>query len=51
MMAGLDLTLFPTSAANADVYTWIDSRGVAHFPDYPPGQIPPKQRPVQAPVT
>lgn len=51
MMAGLVLSLFLTSAVSAEVYTWIDSRGVAHFSDYPPGEIPHKQLDVQAPVT
>lgn len=51
MMAGLVLSFFLASLANAEVYTWIDSRGVAHFSDYPPGEIPHKQLQVQAPVT
>ena len=51
MMAGLVLSFFLASVANAEVYTWIDSRGVAHFSDYPPGEIPHKQLQVQAPVT
>ncbi|WP_228290112.1 DUF4124 domain-containing protein [Marinobacter salsuginis] len=50
-MAGLVLSFFLTSAVSAEVYTWIDSRGVAHFSDYPPGEIPHKQLDVQAPVT
>ena len=28
------------ASAHAEVYTWIDSRGIAHFSDYPPGKIP-----------
>lgn len=51
MMAGLVLSFFLASVANAEVYTWIDSSGVAHFSDYPPGKIPHKQLQVQAPVT
>jgi hypothetical protein len=51
MMAGLVLSFFIASVAYAEVYTWIDSRGVAHFSDYPPGEIPHKQLQVQAPVT
>lgn len=51
MMAGLVLSFFLASMANAEVYTWIDSRGVEHFSDYPPGEIPHKQLDVQAPVT
>ncbi|PPI82669.1 DUF4124 domain-containing protein [Marinobacter maroccanus] len=51
MLAGLVLSFFLASVANAEVYTWIDSRGVAHFSDYPPGEIPHKQLQVQAPVT
>lgn len=51
MMAGLVLSVFLASVVNAEVYTWIDSRGVAHFSDYPPGEIPHKQLQVQAPVT
>ncbi|TYC57403.1 DUF4124 domain-containing protein [Marinobacter sp. BW6] len=51
MMAGLVLSFFLVSIANADVYTWIDSRGVAHYSDYPPGEIPHKQVQVRAPVT
>ncbi|PTB94690.1 DUF4124 domain-containing protein [Marinobacter sp. B9-2] len=51
MMAGLVLSFFLVSVANAEVYTWIDSRGVAHFSDYPPGEIPHKLLEVQAPVT
>jgi hypothetical protein len=51
MMAALVLSFFIASVANAEVYTWIDSRGVAHFSDYPPGEIPHKQLQVQAPVT
>lgn len=51
MMAGLVLSFFIASVANAEVYTWIDRRGVAHFSDYPPGEIPHKQVQVQAPVT
>jgi len=51
MMAGLVLSFFLASLANAEVYTWIDSRGVAHFSDYPPGEIPHKQLQVNAPVT
>jgi hypothetical protein len=50
-MAGLVLSFFLVSAAYAEVYTWIDSRGVAHFSDYPPEDIPHKQVQVQAPVT
>jgi len=50
MMAGLVLSFFLASVANAEVYTWIDSRGVAHFSDYPPGEIPHRQLEVQAPV-
>ncbi|AOY90015.1 glycolate oxidase iron-sulfur subunit [Marinobacter salinus] len=32
-----------SAGACADVYTWIDSSGVAHFSDYPPGKIPHKR--------
>jgi hypothetical protein len=51
MMAGLVLSFFLASVASAEVYTWIDSRGVAHFSDYPPGEISHKLLEVQAPVT
>lgn len=51
IMASLVLSFIFTAAAHADVYTWIDSRGVAHFSDYPPGEIPHKQIQIQAPVT
>ena len=51
MMAGLVLTLFLVQVASAEVYTWIDSGGVAHFSDYPPGKIPHQQIQLEAPVT
>ena len=51
MMAGLVLSFSFVAVANAEVYTWIDGRGVAHFSDYPPGDIPHKQLQVQPPVT
>lgn len=51
MMAGLVFSFFLASVANAEVYTWIDSRGVAHFSDYPPDEIPHKQLQLKAPVT
>lgn len=51
MMAGLVLSFFLASLANAEVYTWIDSRGVAHFSDYPPGEISHRQVQIPAPVT
>lgn len=43
------LCLAPT--AGADVYTWIDRNGVAHFSDFPPGKIPHQQIAIQPPVT
>lgn len=51
MMAGLVLCFCLAPMASADVYTWIDSRGVAHFSDYPPGEIPHRQIRVKAPTT
>ncbi|MBC7183979.1 MAG: DUF4124 domain-containing protein [Marinobacter sp.] len=51
MMAGLVLSFLLAPVANAEVYTWIDSSGVAHFSDYPPGKIPHQQVQLQAPVT
>ena len=38
-------------AVNAGVYTWIDAGGVAHFSDYPPGQLPHQQLDIAEPVT
>lgn len=43
------LCLAPT--AGAEVYTWIDRNGVAHFSDFPPGKIPHQQVAIQPPVT
>lgn len=51
ILASLVICFVMTTGAHADVYTWIDSRGVAHFSDYPPGRIPHKQVQVQAPAT
>jgi hypothetical protein len=51
ILASLIVSFVITTGAHADVYTWIDSRGVAHFSDYPPGEIPHKQIQVQAPAT
>lgn len=51
ILAILIVSFVITTGAHADVYTWIDSRGVAHFSDYPPGEIPHKQIQVQAPAT
>lgn len=51
MMAGLVLSFFITSFANAEVYTWIDGSGVAHFSDFPPGRIPHEQVQLKSPVT
>jgi hypothetical protein len=50
-MAGLVLSFILAPVASAEVYTWMDSRGVAHFSDYPPGEIPHKQLQVPPPVT
>ncbi|MBW7471058.1 DUF4124 domain-containing protein [Marinobacter sp. M216] len=35
------------ASAHAEVYTWIDSRGIAHFSDYPPGKIPHQEIDIQ----
>ena len=51
MMAGLVLSFFLSQSASAEVYTWIDSRGVAHFSDYPPGEIPHRLIRVEEPTT
>ncbi|WP_417567652.1 DUF4124 domain-containing protein [Marinobacter sp.] len=51
ILASLVVSFAITTGVQADVYTWIDSRGVAHFSDYPPGEIPHKQIQVQAPAT
>ena len=50
-MASLVVSVVFTAVAHAEVYTWIDSRGVAHFSDYPPGEMPHKRIRVRAPVT
>ncbi|WP_227506719.1 DUF4124 domain-containing protein [Marinobacter subterrani] len=50
-MASLILFFSIAAAAHAEVYTWIDSRGIAHFSDYPPGEIPHSQVQLQEPVT
>lgn len=51
IMASLILFFSIAAAAHAEVYTWIDSRGIAHFSDYPPGEIPHSQVQLQEPVT
>lgn len=51
MMAGVVLSFFLVPVVSADVYTWIDSQGVAHFSDYPPGEIPHRQIRVKPPTT
>ncbi len=51
MMAGVVLSFLLVPVASADVYTWIDSQGVAHFSDYPPGEIPHRQIRVKPPTT
>lgn len=51
IMACLVLLFVFITSAQADVYTWIDSQGVAHFSDYPPGDSAHRQIQVQAPVT
>ncbi len=51
MMAGVVLSFLLVPVASADVYTWIDSQGVAHFSDYPPGEIPHRQIHVKPPTT
>lgn len=51
IMASLILFFSIAAAAHAEVYTWIDSRGIAHFSDYPPGEIPHSLVQLQEPVT
>jgi len=50
-MASLVVSVVFAAVAHAEVYTWIDSQGVAHFSDYPPGEIPHKRIQVRAPAT
>lgn len=40
-----------SSPLHAGVYTWIDSNGVAHFSDYPPGELPHHKIVVSEPST
>lgn len=42
---------FFSTLAHADVYTWIDHQGVAHFSDYPPGELPHHQVEIRPPST
>ena len=51
IMASVVVSFVFAAVAHADVYTWIDSQGVAHFSDYPPGEIPHQQIQVRAPAT
>lgn len=37
--------------ASAEVFTWIDRQGVAHFSDYPPGELPHQQLSLPRPST
>lgn len=37
--------------AGAGIYTWIDSQGVAHYSDYPPGKVPHKPLELPTPTT
>lgn len=40
-----------SSPLYAGVYTWIDSNGIAHFSDYPPGELPHREIVVSEPST
>lgn len=40
-----------SSPLYAGVYTWIDPNGVAHFSDYPPGELPHREIIVSEPST
>lgn len=42
---------FANAPARAEVYTWIDPQGVAHFSDFPPGKLPHKQIRMTPPST
>ena len=51
MLALIAVALCYGSSVHAGVYTWIDASGVAHFSDYPPGQLPHQQLHIAEPVT
>lgn len=40
-----------SSPLYAGVYTWIDPNGVAHFSDYPPGELPHREVILSEPST
>lgn len=51
ILAAFVFFAFFNTPASAEVYTWIDSQGVSHFSDYPPGQLPHQQIEIQPPST
>lgn len=51
ILATLTLFMLGSCPAHADVYTWIDSRGIAHFSDYPPGKLPHRRLEIEPPAT
>ncbi|MBW4934369.1 DUF4124 domain-containing protein [Marinobacter sp. F4206] len=51
ILAAFVFIAFFSAPAQSEVFTWIDSQGVAHFSDYPPGKIAHQQIEIRPPST